>query len=295
MSGFSIYSPEEELIDERLQAKDLRLFVKRDDMIHPFISGNKWRKLKYILEDARSRGKSHLVSFGGAWSNHLLALAAASAKFGFKSIGIVRGEAVEPYNNTLFLCREFGMDLAFVSREDYRHRKTELFNELYGGDPNAYFIDEGGRSPQGVRGCAELTDELERIYDHIFVPCGTGTTLAGIVKGLGSGKLPSSAEGIAVLKNASFLEKEIRELAETDRPFRLHTDYHQGGYAKMPESFTGWLRDFHRKHGLLLDPVYTGKMFYAIFDLAEKNYFKPGSSILAIHTGGLFGLFGLKH
>ncbi|HYH56642.1 MAG TPA: pyridoxal-phosphate dependent enzyme [Anseongella sp.] len=294
MLDFPIHSPVEELPDERLERKQLRLFVKRDDMIHPFISGNKWRKLKYVLENARSEGKSHLVSFGGAYSNHLLALAAASAKFGFRSTGIVRGEAAEPLNHTLFLCREFGMELVFVSREDYRDRKQELFRGRYAGDPQAFFIDEGGRSPEAVKGCAELVSGLSLPCGHIFAACGTGTTLAGIVKGIADGNLPATAEGVPVLKNAGFLEKDIRNASGTGRSFRLHLDYHQGGYAKAPEAFIRWLGDFHKRHGLLLDQVYTGKMMYAIFSLAEKDYFKPGSTILAIHTGGLLGLLSRK-
>ncbi|QEC53667.1 1-aminocyclopropane-1-carboxylate deaminase [Anseongella ginsenosidimutans] len=294
MTDFPIYSPEEELADARLQAKGLRLFVKRDDMIHPFISGNKWRKLKYQLENARLKGQDHLVSFGGAYSNHLLALAAAAAKYGFKSTGFVRGEEVQPQNNTLFLCREFGMELIFTSREIYREKKTELFREYFHGNPSACFIDEGGRSPLAIKGCAELIGELTRPYDHIFAACGTGSTLAGIVRGIAAGKMTAWAEGIAVLKNASFLENDIRDAANTGHPFRLHLDFHQGGYAKAPRPFISWLQDFHRRHGLLLDPVYTGKMMYAIFRLAEENYFKAGSTLLALHTGGLFGLLGMK-
>lgn len=294
MTNFPIYSPEEELADARLQTKGLRLFIKRDDMIHAFISGNKWRKLKYQLEDARLKGQGHLVSFGGAYSNHLLALAAAAAKYGFKSTGFVRGEEVQPLNNTLFLCREFGMELIFTAREIYREKKAELFKEYFHEDPAAYFIDEGGRSPLAVKGCAELVEELTRPYDHIFAACGTGSTLAGILSGIAAGKMTASAEGIAVLKNAAFLEKDIREAANTDHSFRLHLDFHQGGYAKAPPSFISWMQDFHRRHGLLLDPVYTGKMMYAIFRLAEENYFRPGSTLLAIHTGGLFGLLGKK-
>lgn len=294
MLDFPIYSPEEELQDERLRAKGLRLFVKRDDMIHPFISGNKWRKLKYQLEAARSMNQTQLVSFGGAFSNHLLALAAASAKYGFQSTGFVRGEEIRPLNDTLFLCAEFGMDLIYVSREDYRERKRELYNNHFGNDQGACFIDEGGRAPLAVKGCAELVDELTRSYDHIFTACGTGNTLAGIASGIAARKIPAMAEGIAVLKNASFLEEDIREMAGAEHTFRLHLDFHQGGYAKATAALVAWLQNFHQRHGLLLDPVYTGKMMFAIFQLAEQDYFKPGSKLLAIHTGGLFGLLGMK-
>lgn len=297
MNDFPIYSPEENLIDKRIRAKGLTLSIKRDDMIHPFISGNKWRKLKYQLTDARQQGKSHLVSFGGAYSNHLLALAAAAAKWGFKCTGFVRGEEALPLNDTLFLCRQYGMELIHVSRESYRENKSDLVGQLIPDARGIYLIDEGGRSRLAVKGCAELVPELSRRYDHVFVACGTGTTLAGIAKGISErfgDDFSCQAEGIAVLKNADFLEKEIRALSEAPYPFRLHLDFHQGGYAKTNPHYLSWLKDFHRQHGLLLDPVYTGKMMYAIFQLAEQDYFQPGSRLLAIHTGGLFGLLGMK-
>lgn len=297
MMDLPTYSAEEPLADERMEAKGLRLFVKRDDRIHPFISGNKWRKLKYQLEDARRLKKTHLVSFGGAYSNHLLALAAATARYGFKSTAFVRGEEVNPPNDTLFLCRQFGMELIFVPRTRYRVDKMGLWQEHFGSDPQAYLIDEGGRSPLAVKGCAELVTELASRYDHLFVACGTGTTLAGIVNGIatgGTGGAPPRAEGVAVLKNAGFLQQDIRDASASDHPFRLHLDFHQGGYAKTPAPFLAWMQEFHKNHGLLLDPVYTGKMMYAIFELASQNYFSPGSRILAIHTGGLFGLLGMR-
>src|SRR3546814_633480 len=213
MNSFSIHSPEEELPDERLEAKGLRLFVKRDDMIHPFISGNKWRKLRYLMEESQRQGKTHMVSFGGAFSNHLLALATAGARFGFRTTGFIRGEETVPLNDTLFLCRQFGMQLLYIRRQDYRERKQELFQEYFGHDPFAFYIDEGGRSPLGAKGCSELLDELSRPYDHIIVPCGTGTTLAGIAGGLADRNMNGTiAEGIAVLKNAAFLEKDVLEL-----------------------------------------------------------------------------------
>lgn len=307
MEAFPLYSPEEVLRDALFDRQGLELVIKRDDMIHPFISGNKWRKLRYQLEKARLEGKEHLVSFGGAYSNHLLALAAAAAKFGFKSSAFLRGELNQPLNDTLFLCRQFGMELIPAERQQYRDRKMELFQQHFGHNDKAFLIDEGGRSPLALRGCAEIIDELERPYDHIFVPCGTGTTLAGIALGLAGSEIVKTqaahttrAEGIAVLKNAGFLEKDITELFKTagssgrQPKFRLHLDFHQGGYAKSNPAYLSWLQAFHRRQGFLLDPVYTGKMLYAIFQLAEQGYFRPGSRILAIHTGGLFGLLGMK-
>src|ERR1700748_2175762 len=160
-----IYSPVQQIHDKLFDERDLKLFIKRDDLIHPIISGNKWRKLKYLLKRAQAENKNHLVTFGGAYSNHLLATAAAAAKFGFKATGIVRGEAVQ--NDTLFLCRLHGMELLFTDRESYRD-KPALFKKHFAGNPRAFFIDEGGASAEGAKGCSELVDELKDTYAHIF-------------------------------------------------------------------------------------------------------------------------------
>ena len=183
-----IFSPVHQIKDKLFDKQGLEVFIKRDDLIHPFISGNKWRKLKYLLRQAQTENKSRLVTFGGAYSNHLLATAAAAAKFGFKSTGIVRGEPVN--NDTLFLCRLHGMDLLFTSRETYRD-KPALFKKYFGDDPEAFFIDEGGASAEGAKGCSELIDELTETYDHIFCACGTGTTAAGIINGINNHNLNS--------------------------------------------------------------------------------------------------------
>src|SRR3978361_173092 len=160
-----IYSPVQQISNKLFDEQGLKVFIKRDDLIHPFISGNKWRKLKYILKQAAAQNKTHLVTFGGAFSNHLLATAAAAAKFGFKATGIVRGEEVN--NDTLFLCRLHGMNLLFTDRESYRD-KSALFNKYFAGDADAFFIDEGGASAEGAKGCSELLHELTQSYDHIF-------------------------------------------------------------------------------------------------------------------------------
>ncbi|MCO4292225.1 pyridoxal-phosphate dependent enzyme [Solitalea sp. MAHUQ-68] len=288
-----IFSPVEELKNDLFEQKQVKVYIKRDDLIHPFISGNKWRKLKYVLADARDSNKNHLVSFGGAYSNHLLALACAGAKFGFKTTGIIRGDEPRKLNHQLFLCQQFGMDFLFVSRETYRN-KPQLFFNNFANDPDAYFIDEGGAGNLALPGCAELLDELPEPYDHIFLACGTGTTLAGLAMGAFQRNLSTKIEGIAVLKGADFLHSDIQQLIGTDPKFTLHLDYHQGGYAKTNTEYLNWLFDFN-KTGLLLDHVYTGKMMFALFDLISKDYFKPGSRILTIHTGGLTGLIGLNN
>src|ERR1700742_163999 len=165
-----IFSPVHQIRNKLFDEQGLKLFIKRDDLIHPIISGNKWRKLKYLLKQAQAESKTRLVTFGGAYSNHLLATAAAAAKFGFKSTGIVRGEEVN--NDTLFLCRLHGMDLLFTDRESYRN-KPALFKLHFANDTDAFFIDEGGASSLAAKGCSELIDELLEPYDHIFCACGT--------------------------------------------------------------------------------------------------------------------------
>jgi 1-aminocyclopropane-1-carboxylate deaminase len=286
-----IYSPVQQIKTQLFDEQGLSVFIKRDDLIHPLISGNKWRKLKYILQKAAEENKNHLVTFGGAYSNHLLATAAAAAKFGFKSTGIVRGEEVE--NDTLFLCRLHGMNLIFVDRESYRDKES-LFNKYFGDEPDAFFIDEGGSSAEGAKGCTELIDELTETYEHIFCACGTGTTAAGIINGLQAHQLPTNFNAIPVFKNGEFIRDEIDRYLTSPASYRLHTGYHFGGYAKTNDELIRFIKGFIVDTGILIEPVYTGKMLYAIYDLAAKGYFKSGSKILAVHTGGLIGLLGMK-
>jgi len=284
-----ICSPVQQIKNPLFDEKGLQVFIKRDDMIHPIISGNKWRKLKYTLANAHKAGKTHLVTFGGAYSNHLLATAAAAAKFGFKSTGFVRGEEVT--NDTLFLCRLHGMQLIFVDRETYRDKQA-LFDQHFSSDTAAYFIDEGGASATAAQGCSELVAELPQTYDHLFCACGTGTTAAGILNGLQH--LPTLFHAVPVLKQGEFIADEIKQYTTHNPMYELHTQYHFGGYAKTTPELIDFIKQFIASTGILIEPVYTGKMMYALFDLARKDHFKPGSSILAVHTGGLFGLLGMK-
>ncbi len=288
---FEIFSPVQQIQNDLFDEKGLKVFIKRDDLIHPMISGNKWRKLKYLLREAQAEKKTHLVTFGGAYSNHLLATAAAAARFGFKSTGFVRGEEVN--NDTLFLCRLHGMNLIFADRESYRD-KSALFNKYFADDKEAFFIDEGGASALGAKGCSELVDELTEHYEHLFCACGTGTTAAGIINGITKQGLDTQFHGISVLKNGDFLKADINAYLIQPTEFHLHTDYHFGGYAKVTTELIDFIKTFVASTGILIEPVYTGKMLYALFDLAKKGHFKPGSRILAIHTGGMLGLLGMK-
>ncbi len=282
-------SPEEEVHHPLFRKKNIRVYLKRDDLIHPFISGNKWRKLKYPLLKAQIEQKKHLVTFGGVWSNHLLATACVAAKFGLKSTGFVRGEDIN--TDVIALCKLWGMALRFVDRESYRD-KQKLFEDHFKNDKSAFFIDEGGASPEAAQGCAEIIEELQGDYQHIFCAAGTGTTVAGIINGLHHAKSSSRFHAVSALKG-DFLKTDINNLLIEPISYEFHSEYHFGGYAKTQPELIQLISEFASSTGILLDPVYTGKMMFAIFDLAEKNYFKHGSRILAIHTGGLFGLLGM--
>jgi len=268
-----------------------QLFVKRDDTIDPFISGNKWRKLKYLLEKARLQNKKHLVTFGGAYSNHVLATASAASRNGLRATAFIRGENV--VNEMLVMCNLFGMELIFTDRESYRE-KPALYNRYFGTNPDSFFIDEGGASEEATLGCAEIIEELPEVYDHIFCAAGTGTTAAGLLKGIRKHRLPTTLHVVPVLKGGSFIGEEIQKYLPLNTDIQLHLDYHFGGYAKTQESLIEFIKKFTRTTGLLIDPVYTSKMFYAITDLEKHGILKPDDKILAIHTGGLMGIFGMK-
>ncbi|TYR32594.1 pyridoxal-phosphate dependent enzyme [Sphingobacterium phlebotomi] len=291
MLDFDFYSPEEEIVLPFYEEHGIRVFVKRDDLIHPYISGNKWRKLKYPLQHAQKEGKSLLVTFGGAWSNHLLATACAGAKFGFRTYGFVRGEAIE--NPVLKLCQLFGMELHFVDRERYRDKKA-LFNTHFTHSEEAYFIDEGGYGMLAVQGCSEITNELRYTYEHCFCACGTGTTLAGLAKGISSHRWSTTLHAVPVLKGGGFILDEIVKLGVANPThIRLHLDYHFGGYAKTKPELIEFVKTFTRQTSLLIEPTYTGKLFYAVHDLIAQKQIARGSTVLVIHSGGLTGLLGM--
>jgi len=274
-----------------LEEAGVKLLIKREDLNHPFISGNKWWKLKYNLEEAAQQNKSTLLTFGGAYSNHLYATAAAAHELGFKSIGIVRGEETLPLNPTLQFVTEKGMVLHYVSREVYRTRTTEEFRyQLQQQVDDFYLIPEGGTNELAVKGCAEFATKFSSIdFNCVCVPVGTGGTLAGLIKGM---KGEREVIGFPVLKGGEFLRDEIMSLEKSTSDFlnwSLMTDYHFGGYAKTTPSLVNFIKDFENTYGIPLDQVYTGKMIWGIFDLIQQGYFKKGTTLLAIHTGGLQG------
>ncbi|MFL5730407.1 MAG: 1-aminocyclopropane-1-carboxylate deaminase/D-cysteine desulfhydrase [Cytophagaceae bacterium] len=296
LKDLRIISPLQKISEPLFEQKGIELFIKRDDLIHSEISGNKWRKLKYNLKEAEKQGKKTLLSFGGAYSNHIYALAAAGKEFGFKTVGIIRGKDASEENPTLSFARKCGMELELIDRDEYRKKNEADFIQklrLRWEDP--YIIPEGGANIQGAMGCAEIIPEIDIPFDYICCPCGTGTTLAGLVAGL---KGKSQALGFAVLKNGSFLEEEVRNLlseeAKSYRNWSINTDYHFGGYAKTDQSLLQFMNGLEQKHQIPFEPIYTAKMMYGIYDLASKGFFKEGQRLVALHTGGLQGLAGLK-
>lgn len=283
-----IFSPEQRLDHPLYREKSVTVYIKRDDMIHPFISGNKWRKLKHNLLKVKELNKDTLITFGGAWSNHILAVACAAASHGLRSRAFIRGEDVS--NPVLDMCRLFGMQLIFVSREAYKDKRL-LFNQLEDKE-TAFMIDEGGAGPEGTMGCAELLNELQNKYDHIFVAAGTGTTAAGLSLGIQQHYPNTVLHIVPVLKGGIFIKNEMAVLnAPTDK-CQFHVNYHFGGYAKVKPELISFVQNFIRQTGIMIEPTYTGKALYALHDLLEKNIFKEGSRILFIHTGGLTGLLG---
>jgi 1-aminocyclopropane-1-carboxylate deaminase len=261
-----------------LKEKEISLYVLRMDLIHPHISGNKWFKLKFNLDEAQKQGKNTLVTFGGAYSNHIIATAAAGKDFGFKTIGIIRGEELNENDNfVLKFAKDCGMELRFVSREEYRKKEFNIKDEYY-------LLPEGGTNELAVKGCSEISSLIDIQFDYISSAVGTGGTIAGIVSSL---KENQKAIGFPVLKGGGFLKNEIEKLVHTNANFELQTEYHFGGYAKKTDELMKFISDFKTNYNISLDFVYTGKMMFGVFDLIEKNYFKKRATIVAVHTGGV--------
>ncbi len=267
-------------------------YVLRLDKIDSYISGNKWFKLKYNLQEARKLGLRKLLTFGGAYSNHILAVASAGERWGFETIGIIRGEKPSVLNARLLQAQKWGMELHFVSRQSYREKNNvdfvESLRQKFG---KFYLIPEGGSNTLAVQGASEILDFLPQLsfsFDYVLCCVGTGGTLAGLAKSL----LGTNTKllGIPVLKNASFLYKDIQNLLQNQsfQPFELLLDYHFGGYAKKTNELLNFLENFKQKFQIPTESVYTGKMFFAFFDLLGKNYFAENSKVLLIHTGGIF-------
>lgn len=283
-----------------IQQVDLSLFgisegfldVKREDLLHPHISGNKFRKLKYNLIEAKETGQNTLLTFGGAYSNHILAVAAAGKEFGFKTIGVIRGDELKnkPLNTTLSAARKFGMSFHFVSREDYRQKENpDFIDDLKKSFGDFYLLPEGGTNQLAVRGCTEIITENDSVYDYICVAVGTGGTLAGIVE---SSYEHQKIMGFSVL-SGTFQKAKIESFTSKSN-FEINDSYSFGGYGKIDLNLIRFINEFKEKTGIPLDLVYTGKLFYGILELYKNSYFKKNNRILAVHSGGLQGIAGMN-
>ena len=289
----------EPLHEPEAARRNIRLLLLRDDLTHPELPGNKWRKLKYNLTEARRLGHDTLLTFGGAFSNHIAAVAAAGRLTGLRTIGIIRGEETLPLNPTLARAAADGMALRYLDREIYRRKQEpEFLAALLQQTGPAYVIPEGGSNALALPGCAELVTELaaETRFDYLCVACGTGGTLAGLLTGLAP---QQQAVGVAALKNGGFLRTDVDALtqAATGRTFPnydLRTEYHLGGYARFSPELLRFIQEFQARHGVLLDPVYTGKLLFGMLDLLQQDYFAAGSTVVAVHTGGLQGWAGFR-
>lgn len=272
---------------------EISLTIKREDLNHPFISGNKLRKLKYNLLQAKAENKTTLLTFGGAFSNHIAAVAYAGKEQGFKTIGIIRGEELFDKieeNPTLKFAQENGMQLKFVTREDYRHKSesffTEKLKEIFG---DFYLVPEGGTNEWAVKGCEEILTDEDAIYNYVCCAVGTGGTISGLIN---SAWPNQKILGFPALKG-DFLTDEIRIFAKQDN-WNLICDYHFGGYGKINLELIEFINAFLEETKVPLDPIYTGKMVFGVIDLIYKNYFPEHSKILLIHTGGLQGIEGMN-
>ncbi len=279
----------QELNEPFLNAYDVTLSVLREDLFHPLTGGNKWRKLKYNLLEAKKQGYIQLLTFGGAYSNHLVATAVSGKAAGFKMNGIVRGEEIFPLNRSLQIAADHGMQLHYVSRELYRnYRDNSTHHQLQQQFGDCYILPEGGSNILAVKGCAEIIKDIKKDFDIICVAVGTGATLAGITYALHDNQ---RALGICVLKNGSQVKTDIKnwhaELKITNSNWELIEDYHFGGYAKSNAELKKFVEDFSIVHKIRIEPIYTGKLFFGIYDLIKKNFFRRGARILAVHTGGL--------
>ena len=272
---------------------NISLAIKREDLLHPFVSGNKFRKLKYNLAKAKSEDEKTLLTFGGAFSNHIAAVAYAGIEQGYKTIGIIRGEELFDKieeNPTLKFAQECGMQLEFVSREEYRLKSENHFiGSLKSKFGDFYLIPEGGTNELAIKGCEEILTEDDRDFNFICCAVGTGGTISGIIN---SQHLNQKVLGFPALKG-DFLQEEIRNFTKNNS-WELINDYHFGGYGKVTPELIQFINEFKSKTGIPLDPIYTGKMVFGVVDLVNKNYFPKGSKILIIHTGGLQGIQGMN-
>lgn len=272
---------------------NIELFIKREDLLHPIISGNKFRKLKYNILKAKELNCSQLVTFGGAYSNHIVATAAAGKEYGFETIGIIRGEELEDVfqlNPSLNSAFELGMKFKFVTREIYRTKTfPDFISKLKEELGDFYLIPEGGTNNYAIQGCEEILSNETNEFNYICCPVGTGGTISGIIN---ASKENQNIIGFSSLKG-EFLNKDIAKFVNK-KNWYINCDFHFGGYGKVTDNLIEFINTFYSKYKIPLDPIYTGKMMYGVFDLIQQNYFPTNSKILVIHTGGLQGIEGMN-
>jgi 1-aminocyclopropane-1-carboxylate deaminase len=271
----------------------IELFIKREDLLHPIISGNKFRKLKYNLAEAKRLGYKKLLTFGGAFSNHIVAVAGAGKEFGFETIGIIRGEELEEKineNPSLAVAQQFGMKFVFVSRDAYRLKETpEFLEKMQSQFGDFYLLPEGGTNELAIKGCEEILNEPDSEFSYVCTSVGTGGTVSGIINSAASHQ---NIIGFSSLKG-DFLQKDIAKFAN-QKNWTINCEYHFGGYGKVTNELIEFINSFYKQYEIPLDPIYTGKMMFGILDLIQKDFFPPNSKILAIHTGGLQGIAGMN-
>ena len=277
----------------KLSNKTISVSIRREDLIHPFISGNKFRKLKYNLVQAKAENNDTLLTYGGAFSNHIAAAAYAGKEYGFKTIGIIRGDELESKifeNPTLKFAQECGMQFKFVTREEYRHKtEADFIENLKHEFGDFYYVPEGGTNEFAVQGCEEILTQDDSQYDFVCSAVGTGGTISGIIN---SSFPHQKVLGFPALKG-DFLNNEIRKFVHKEN-WELITDYHFGGYGKVNPELIAFVNQFYAENQVPLDPIYTGKMVFGVIDLISTNYFPENSKILLIHTGGLQGISGMN-
>lgn len=282
-----------------LEEKNIRLFVKREDEIHPLVSGNKFRKLKYNIQAVKDGGLQTILTFGGAYSNHIVATSVAGKLSGLNTIGVIRGEELGKdfehtlsSNPTLKAAHENGMQLVFISREQYREKShpdfLDTLKEHYG---DFYVVPEGGTNELAVKGCEEILTNDDAAFDYICSCVGTGGTIAGLIR---SAQSHQKVIGFAALKG-SFLSSEVGKYVDAEPHWELQETYHFGGYAKYTSELIHFINRFKEVTKVPLDPIYTGKMTFGVIDMIKKGQFPEGSAILLIHTGGLQGIEGFNN
>jgi 1-aminocyclopropane-1-carboxylate deaminase len=285
----------QEILTQKINvaSSTISVSIRREDLMHPFISGNKLRKLKYNLVKAKAENHDTLLTFGGAFSNHIAATAYAGKEYGFKTIGIIRGEELESKideNPTLKFAQESGMKFKFVNREMYRHKTEAYFIEdLKHEFGNFYCVPEGGTNDLAVQGCEEILSQKDSEYDFVCCAVGTGGTISGLI----NSSLPNQKIlGFPALKG-DFLNDEICKFVQ-NKNWELITDYHFGGYGKVNPELIAFINQFYVENQIPLDPIYTAKMVFGVMDLISTNYFPEHSKILLVHTGGIQGIEGMN-